>query len=263
MRGENTAEKHAVHGVSQIELTNFLLNNLSQFNLKPTTKLVLLYLSGCYNPKHADVFPKQKTIALQMGISEASVIRAIQELHKEGLIISERKYTNRYKFTSRILNLGAMVEDFSQPEEIAENKCKNFSKETEKFAPACIEQKIEQKIEQTVDKKCSPVEKEIRGGNVYLFQSEEDRILEEYAIKHGARNVKAYINTLKSSGSAKKIIREYKTKRWVAQRAARDVQQTKDLLKSYEENAEIAKSITDDSPERQLWINLRNKWGLK
>ena len=261
MRGENTAEKHAVHGVSQIELTNFLLNNLSQFNLKPTTKLVLLYLSGCHNPKHADVFPKQKTIALQMGISEASVIRAIQELHKEGLIISERKYTNRYKFTSRILNLGAVVESFSEPNKMQVENSQNERLETCNLQPPCIEQKEEQIKEQTVCKKSSCVEKEYRGGNVYLFQSEEDRILEEYAIKHGARNVKAYINTLKSTGSAKKIIREYKTKRWVTQRAIYDMRETKELLKSYDENAETAKSVTDS--DREAWIKLGQRWGKK
>ena len=257
----NTAEKHAVHGVSQIELTNFLLNNLSQFNLKPTTKLVLLYLSGCYNPKHADVFPKQKTIAHQMGISEASVIRAIQELHKEGLIISERKYTNRYKFTSRILNLGGMVEDFSKANKMQVENSQIERLETCNLQPPCIEQKEEQIKEQTVSKKSSPVEKENRGGNVYLFQSEEDRILEEYAIKHGARNVKAYINTLKNSGSAKKILREYKNKIWYTQRAICEMRETKELLKSYDENAKTAEKITDN--DREAWIKLGHKWGKK
>ena len=263
MRRVNTAEKHAVHGFSQIKLTNWLLNNLSQFNLKPTTKLVLLYLSGCYNPKHADVFPKQKTIALQMGISERSVISAIQELHKEGLVISERKYTNRYKFTSRILNLGAMEEDFLQPEEISEEKSKFCSRESENFAPACNRTIREHIKEQTeIDKtNNSPVEKENRGGNVYLIQSEEDRILEEYALKHGAIKVKAYINTLKSSGSAKKIIREYKAKKWCEQRAINDMRETKELLKSYDENAKTAKLITDN--DRVTWIKLREKWGKK
>lgn len=248
MRRENTAEKHAAHGVSQIQLTNFLLNNLSQFNLKPTTKLVLLYLSGCYNPKHADVFPKQKTIALQMGISEASVIRAIQELHKEGLIISERKYTNRYKFTSRILNLGGMVEDFSEANKMQVENSQNERLETCNLQPPCIEQKEEQKKEQTGN---------IKGGNVYLFQSEEDRILEDYAIKHGARNVKAYISTLKSSGSAKKIIREYKNKKWVTQRAKNDILETQELLKQYNE-------VHDGSPyECNGWERVGKLMGLK
>ena len=249
----NTAKKHAGHAIKQVELLNYLLNNLQQFNLKPTTKLVLLYLAGCYNPKHADVFPKQKTIALQMGISEASVIRAIQELHKEGLIISERKYTNRYKFTSRILNLGAMVEDFSEANKMQVENSQNERLETCNLQPPCIEQKEEHIKEQT--------DKEIKGGNVYLIQSEEDRILEEYAIKHGARNVKAYVNTLKSSGSAKKIIREYNAKKWYTQQAISAMRETKKLIKSYDEDAKAAEMITDN--DRDVWIKLGQKLGKK
>ena len=142
----NTVKKHAEQGVKQVELLNFLLNNLSQFNLKPTTKLVLLYLAGCYNPKHADVFPKQKTIALQMGISEASVIRAIQELHKEGLIISERKYTNRYRFTARILNLGGMDEVFLQDDKMQVETSQKAISETSNLQASCKEQEQEQEI---------------------------------------------------------------------------------------------------------------------
>ena len=262
MNQGNVAENHVAHGVSQIKLTNFLLNNLSQFNLKPTTKLVLLYLSGCYNPKHADVFPKQKTIALQMGISEASVIRAIQELHKEGLIISERKYTNRYKFTSRILNLGGMVEGFFETNNMQVENSQKVISETSKLQAPCIEQKREQIIEQTdrnKTKRSLGGEKENKGGNVYLIQSEEDRILEEYAIKHGARNVKAYINTLKSTGSAKKIIREYTKKRWFTQRAAYNIDETRALLKSYDDNAKTAKLITDE--DRSAWLKIGEKLG--
>lgn len=218
----NTAKKHATHAIKQVELLNYLLNNLQQFNLKPTTKLVLLYLAGCYNPKHADVFPKQKTIALQMGISEASVIRAIQELHKEGLIISERKYTNRYKFTSRILNLGGMVEDFSEANNMQVENSQNATSETSNLQAPYIEQEKEQKKEQTED----------RGVIVYSFQS-NDSILEEYAIKHGARNIKAYVNTLKSSGSAAKIISEYKKQKKVTQMALCSIRETQELIKNY------------------------------
>ena len=41
---------------------------------------------------------------------------------------------------------------------------------------------------------------------------EDFKILKEYAEKMGARNVKAYINTLKNNGSAVKIIADYKAK---------------------------------------------------
>ena len=194
MKHAITAKTHAGHGISQIKLTNYLLNNLQQYNLKPTTKLVLLYLSGCYNPKHADVFPKQKTIALQMGISEASVIRAISELHKEGLIISERKYTNRYKFTARILNLGGMVEDFPQENKMQVETLQNEILKTSNLQAPYIEQKKEQKNNN----------KEVVLKNVSL---DDYKILKNYAQKQGARNINAYINKLISNGSGSDIIK--------------------------------------------------------
>lgn len=221
----NTAQKHAQHGFSQFTLTQYLLNNLQQFKLTPTAKLVLLELSSFYNPKKADMFPKQKTLAKKIGISEASVIRAIQELHKEGLIISERKYTNRYKFTSRILNLGGMVEGFSEANKMQVENSQNATSKTCNLQAPYIEQKKEQKKEQT---------EVIKGGNVYSFQS-NDSILEEYAIKHGARNIKAYVNTLKSSGSAAKIISDHKKQKKVTQMALTSIQETQELIKNYNE----------------------------
>lgn len=244
----NTAQKHAGHAIKQVELLNYLLNNLQQFNLKPTTKLVLLYLAGCYNHRHAEVFPKQKTIALQMGISEASVIRAIQELHRQGLIISERKYTNRYKFTARILNLGAENESFFESDNMQVENSQKVSLETSNLQAPYIEQEKEQLKEQT---------EVIKGGNVYLFQSEEDRILEDYAIKHGARNVKAYINTLKSSGSAKKIISDYKKQKKVTQNALRSIQETQELISVYNQDKQAA-----TAPD-EAWEKLGIKFGIK
>ena len=97
----NTVKKRVT---TQFDLTNDILNNLSQFNITPTAKLVLLYLTTCYNPKHKEVFPKQKTIAEKLGVSEVSVTRAICELHKEGLVLSERKISNKYVFTSKIVS---------------------------------------------------------------------------------------------------------------------------------------------------------------
>ena len=100
---ENVVKKHARHGFSQFELSKRVLNNLYKYDLKPIAKLVLLYLCDCYNPEHGKMFPKQSTIAKKLGVSEVSVTRAIQELHKEGLIISERKYMNSYRLGQKIV----------------------------------------------------------------------------------------------------------------------------------------------------------------
>ena len=81
-----------------------------------------------------------------------------------------------------------------------------------------------------------------KGGNVY---SGDDTILQDYAVKHNAKNVHAYINALKSSGSADKIIKEYKSKRIIAKRAEnalKHTQETIKLFKSYELGAVTAES---------------------
>ena len=170
--------------LTQFQLTQNLLNNLSQFNITPTAKLVLLYLSSCYNPKKAAMFPKQKTMSEKIGVSEVSVNRAIQELHKEGLIISERKYTLHYKYTSKFLNLCGLVKD------LKEDNQQNDKKE--------INNLITPYKEPTKEHKKEPI-----GVNDF-------KILKEYAIKHNARNINAYINALRSSGSAEKILQEHK-----------------------------------------------------
>ena len=206
-----TAKKEAARELTQYQLTTEIITKLNTLQLTPTAKLVLLYLTTCYNPNHREVFPKQKTIADKLGVSERSVTRAIQELFKEGLILIECKYTNRYKFTSRIVS--------EHPDKMADNLCQNVSGEGDKLSVPYIEQTIEH-------------EKEPSKNRGVMYKG-DDEILADYAIKHNARNVQAYINTLKSSGSAKKIISESKKKRNYTQIALRSIEETQNLIKQY------------------------------
>lgn len=259
MKKENTAKTMSLHGFTQFELSKIILNNLQQFKLTPTTKLVLLYLADCFNPKHTEIFPKQKTIADKIGVSEASVIRAISELHKEGLIISERKYTNRYKFTSKILNLCGTVEDFSQTKQMQVKNTQNVSLETCNLQAPCIEQKREQKKNTT--------DNNILGGNVYQnnkpiqprpIDIEEYQILKEYAIKHNARNINAYIAKLKQNGSDKNILKEFRKKTFISNRAQNNIEETKQHI---EELKHLNKTAVKPQ-ETQAILDFKKKHGL-
>lgn len=221
---------------TQFDLTKSMLNNLSQYDITPTAKLVLLYLTDCYNPNHADVFPKQKTIAAKLGISERSVMRATQELFKAGLILIECKHTNRY------ILMPNMTSQLSQNND----KLSQVTRQIDTFTPdnlsrTCIEQKRVTKKEQHIE-----------GGNVY---SNDDAILKDYAIKHGARNVNAYINTLKQTKSAENIIKEYKR----TKHPAKSIKQTSALLQQYEDFKKDAVSF-ETSTE---WLELGKKIGIK
>lgn len=204
---ENVVKKHAGHGFSQFKLTNYLLNNLSQFEITPIAKLVLLELSACYNPNKPDMFPKQKTLAKKIGVSERSVVRGIQELVKEGLILIENKYTNHYVFTSRIGG------EWSQNEKIFTSE--NMSDD--------LRQNNSSKRDNLSHHEHEPIKEQINQP-----ESVEDfKILKEYAESKGAKNVTAYIATLKRNGSARKIISDFKTKETVNRYYAQQIRETK------------------------------------
>lgn len=190
MENLQKAETHATHGFSQFKLTDRLLKNLNKYELSPTGKLVLLYLSSCYNPKKADVFPKQKTIANKLGISERSVVRAIQELVKCGLIFVESKYTNHYVFSSKIIQKPSQNEKIFEPENLSDDLSKNDTSKRDNLSHHEHEPKKEPEKQP--------------------LSMEDYKILKKYADKRGAKNIQAYINALIKSGSAESIIKEYK-----------------------------------------------------
>lgn len=233
---QQTAKKHVGHGFSQFKLTNYLLNNLSQFDITPTAKLVLLELSACYNPNKPDMFPKQKTLASKIGVSERSVVRAIQELFKAGLIIIECKYTNRYKFTSKIVKEPLQNENFFKAEKVSDDLSQNDRKKGDKFSPH----------EPTKELIKEPV-------NV-----EDFKILKDYAESKGAKNVKAYIEALKRNGSAQAIIADYKvvqsSKKW-------HEKQSNETMHNIEEVRNLETASYEDC--QKLKDVLFKNWGVK
>lgn len=91
---------------SQFNLTQKTINYLNSLDLTLSAKLVLIYLTTCYNPKNMFIFPKQETISNKIGISQCSVVRAINELIKKGYCTKIRKISksNFYAFTSNFFS---------------------------------------------------------------------------------------------------------------------------------------------------------------
>lgn len=225
-------EKHATHGFSQFRLTNNLLQNLYKYEISPTGKLVLLYLSSCYNPKKAHMFPKQKTIASKIGVSERSVVRAVQELVKEGLIVIECKYTNYYKFTSQIVSKSAKDEKIFEPENMSDD----------------LRQNDIQKGDNLSEHDSKPMNEPINEPvNVDDF-----KILKEYAESKGAKNPTAYINALKKNGSAEKIIADFKAKEASDKFFAKQVKETKEYIEQKKRDAKTASGPTQEWKELKV-----------
>lgn len=228
---KKNAEKHVGHGFSQFELTNYLLNNLSQFNISPSAKLILLELSTYYNPKNADIFPKQKTLAKKIGISERSITRGISELVKAGLIMVECKYTNRYKIVARMDGKRAENEKIFTADTMSGDLSQNCTKQIDKLASHDSNKQDEQKKEPT--------------------SVEDFKILKNYAVKMGAKNVKRYIEVLQENGAAKKIIKDFKEKQAIQRYNDRVAKETSEKVKLFEQEKLCAE------PPTQSWKNLR------
>lgn len=222
---------------TQFEITSNLLRNLYKFDLTPVTKLVLLELTTHLNESKngSVVFPSVGYIAEVLGIGLTAAKKAINDLIKEGLIIKSKRDKvkgnyNKYLLTKKVQNLT------SEPSE-------NDSFKKTKSDLFMITNKHEQKKEQTES-----------GGNVYFG---DDKILADYALKHNARNVQAYINTLKSSGSANKIISESKKKRNYTQIALRSIEETQNLIKQYKDFEQ-----SSVSPQTcAAWVNFGKSLG--
>lgn len=228
MKNLQQAETHATHDFSQFRLTDRLLKNLNKYELSPTGKLVLLYLSSCYNPKKADVFPKQKTIANKLGISERSVVRAIQELVKCGLIFVENKYTNHYVFSSKIVQKPSQNEKFFEPENLSDDLSQNDTLKRDNLSHHEHEPKKEQEKQP--------------------LSMEDYKILKQYATKRGAKNIQAYINALIKLGSAESIIKEHKQIQANAQGMLAKAQKVQEDLKFARANR--AENISPDFFEK-------------
>ncbi len=103
--------------ITSYKLLDKLLDNFDNLGVELTlsSKLVLLFLIKCYNPKHDSVFPKQKTMAKRLDINKNSVSRAIKELEEKALIFIKRKYSNIYKINTKVLFNALKFEDKKSP----------------------------------------------------------------------------------------------------------------------------------------------------
>lgn len=233
------AEKHAAHGVTGFELCAYLLQNLYKYKLSPTAKNVLWYLSMCHNGQKGYVFPKQKTIAEKIRSTERSVIRAIQELVKEGLIVVECNVSNKYFWGPKIAS--------ECPHFFAKEK---MSAKFDKISSTCDKMSHLHVHEQTKEERKEQTEFEKKES----VKTEDYKILKDYAVKNGAKNIQAYINTLKKNGSAESIILKQKEKFAADRFAQKQIKQTEEM------NAKYSQWIADNPNECEAWVNFKKNF---
>lgn len=246
----NTVKKREIESQSQFELTTDLLRNLYKFNLTPVTKLVLLELTTHLNENKngSVVFPSIGYIAEVLGIGLTAAKKAINDLIREGVIIKSKRDKvrgnyNKYIFTQKVQNLTdkqPQNELFKKPDSVL------FMVRTNK----------KEQIEKQTVVKNFPVKntsKDLLGGNVYIG---DDSILADYAAKHGAKNIPAYINTLKKTKSADKIIKDYKQKSLRSLNAYKQTDLLREKRELEKQNRELPETCT-------AWVELGKKYGIQ
>lgn len=219
----NLAKSMPHKGISQYEITTNLLQNLYKYDLTPVTKLVLLELTTHINENKngSVVFPSLSYIADVLGIGLTATKKAINDLIKQGLVIKSKRSKikgnyNMYILTPKVQNLAS---------EWAENEC---------FKKSDIDLFFNEQKKETN-----------KPTNVDDF-----KILKDYAIKHNAKNIHAYINVLKKSGSDKQIIKEYR-------QAKANNKAMLEAVKTNQKDLEFARQNAWQVPEG-FFENIRN-----
>ena len=123
----------------------------------------------------------------------------------------ECKYTNRYKFTQKLLNLCGLDEDFKQGDNLSYSGCQNVISKRDNLSHH--EQTNEQKKKTKVVELKQSNSWELKPADKNIISDEE--VLRIYAEKHAKSNIQGYINALKIKGVAADIIRQYREKEGV------------------------------------------------
>lgn len=204
----------SAHGFTQFELTTNIVKNLKQFNITPVTKLVLTFLTTCYNEEQngAVVFPSMPYIADNLGIGLTQTKQAIKDLINEGLIIKSKRDKingnyNKYLLTLKVQN---------STSERSENE---FSKQSDSDLSMIRTNNMNKEKTNVV---CLKTQKE---------EIQDREILIQYAKEKRANNIEAYVNSLIISGASANIIQQYKEKEKISKYWNNQAQKTSELVK--------------------------------
>jgi hypothetical protein len=165
------------------------------------------------------VFPSIEFIADMAGVGLTATKQAIKDLINQGLIIKSKRGKiqgnyNKYLLTPKVQN---------PTSEQSENE---FLKQSDSDHFMYNNKLLKTKKEQT--------------NNVVALKISDREILEDYAKKNGAENIKAYVNALYIKGVTAEIIKQYREKEGVSKYWNRQAEKTSEIVKeitNYESDA--------------------------
>lgn len=214
---------------TQFEITTDLLRNLyklKEYNFTPITKLVLLELTTHLNENKngSVIFPSVEYIANTLEIGLTQTKKAINDLIKAGIIIKSKREKVKGNYNKYLLRLAKI--DFKTGKNENEYKSTQTDINGQKTTNKPLENELLKQSDFDLFMN--------KTNNIEQINNKEDEILKSYAIKNDAKNVNAYINTLRKNGSADKIIKDYKAKENAKKRALRSIEETQSQIRIYE-----------------------------
>jgi len=90
-------------------LPNVILERQQACDLKPVDINVLMHILKFWWKNHDRPFPKKRTIAECIGMSDSTVQRSIRKMEKFGLILREERYDNSHSRRSNYHRLDGLV----------------------------------------------------------------------------------------------------------------------------------------------------------
>lgn len=142
---QKTALNEALHvNVKSFELSHAIIKTdlFSKVNLKPVSRLILLTVSGMYNPKLGYSFPSVNKLSACTGYTDRQIKEGLKELSLSGIMIRTEK---RIYFTKKFYALLELKNFCNQDEETSIKNEKSSSK-SEVSSPPIHEHVIKQEI---------------------------------------------------------------------------------------------------------------------
>ena len=136
---QNTASLEALHvNVKSFELSHAIIksNLFSKIAIKPVSRLILLTVSGMYNPRLGYSFPSVRKLSACTGYTDRQIKEGLKELSLSGMIIRTDK---KIYFTNKFYELL----DLNKDENNSRQNEKSSSK-SEVSSPPCHEHVIKQ-----------------------------------------------------------------------------------------------------------------------
>lgn len=155
--------QHVTNGntphLSGYDLTLLLIRGgIGRLGLNSNAKEVLLYLASCYNEKNGVVYPRVKTMAEALDISERGIIRALKELTEKGCIIrsKRKKNSNEYVITRKVLQSNPMQHQTKNAADVTSHG-HNDTSSSDTVSPLMNNEVEQQEVEQQQPKKADVV----------------------------------------------------------------------------------------------------------